>query len=314
MAKENIVEEYVVKLSADTSELDKGFGDAEKLSNEVVASLKKSSKAWDDYKNKITSASKVDVAKAQREHVAKVQQQYQQMYNEISKSNSQFSSISKKLADHSRQTAESYRAASKAVNDLVKQTEKAATATQEIKITRQDDYRSVDDGAADDLTSSADRLRNAVKPVTDEIKRDVGQINTEFAKIGDNVSVSADTQEIKEIPEDLSRATSNALMLRNMLRTLTFPNLRAHTGAFSEEADELRQKIADLKSQMEELGNTKVKTEDYEWVTNEIQKASDKLADYMARQDKMNALGVKQNSASWKSLQYDIDQARAKTE
>lgn len=312
MAKENVVEEYVVKLSADTEGLDKGFDDAQQFSKEIIASLKKSSDAWKKYQSQTSRMSKIDYAKAQRDSNARVMQQYQQMRNEMARVNSQFSGISKKLSTGARETAESYRAASKAVNDLVKQTEKASTATQEIKITRQDDYNSVDDGAADDLSSSANRLRDAVKPVTDEIKRDVEQINTEFSKIGDNVSVSADTQEIKEIPEDLSRATSNASMLRNMLRTLTFPNLRAHTGAFSEEADELRQKIADLKAQMEELGNTRVKTEDYEWVTNEIQKASDKLADYMARQDKMNALDVKQNSASWKSLQYDIDQAKAK--
>ena len=86
----------------------------------------------------------------------------------------------------------------------------------------------------------------------------------------------------------------------------------AALSTFDSKAAALEDTISQLEAKMESLGNTRVPTEDYQWLTTEIEKAKDQLMKLEEKQIKMDAMGVKKNSQAWQSLQYDIDLAKRK--
>lgn len=81
---------------------------------------------------------------------------------------------------------------------------------------------------------------------------------------------------------------------------------------FEAKASALESTISEIEAKMESLGSKRVPTEDYQWLTTEIQKAQQELSKLYDKQSKMEATGVKQNSRAWQSLQYDIDLAKRK--
>lgn len=84
--------------------------------------------------------------------------------------------------------------------------------------------------------------------------------------------------------------------------------------SFDDRVLELRQTISALKQRMEELGDKRLPTDDYQWLQTEAEKAGKELDKLLNKQAKMSDAGVKKNSRAWKNLQYDIDQAKRKLE
>lgn len=82
--------------------------------------------------------------------------------------------------------------------------------------------------------------------------------------------------------------------------------------AFTSKAEMLRAKIAEIEEQMDELSGKQVNSQRYDQLVNEIQRAEASFDKMLEKQDKMLALGVGQESSSWKSLQYDIEQCGEK--
>ncbi|MBO5203517.1 MAG: hypothetical protein J6B72_02765, partial [Clostridia bacterium] len=82
--------------------------------------------------------------------------------------------------------------------------------------------------------------------------------------------------------------------------------------SFNAKAAVLESTISEIESQMRSLGSANVPTDDYQWLTTEINKANAELTKLYERQSKMEATGVKQNSRAWQTLQYDIDLAKRK--
>lgn len=81
---------------------------------------------------------------------------------------------------------------------------------------------------------------------------------------------------------------------------------------FEAKAATLENTISELEAQLKSLGEARVPTEDYQWLTTEIEKAKKQLMLLDEKQIKMEDMGVKKSSQAWKSLQYDIDLARRK--
>lgn len=67
--------------------------------------------------------------------------------------------------------------------------------------------------------------------------------------------------------------------------------------------------IEKVKSEMDTLDNTPAMTEDYKFLNDNLEKAKAKLVQLQDKQEKMANLG-KENSASWKSIVYDIEQVK----
>ncbi len=81
---------------------------------------------------------------------------------------------------------------------------------------------------------------------------------------------------------------------------------------FEGKVKSLETTIGDLEKKMEALGESRVPTDEYKWLTAEIEKARKKLIDLEEKQIKFEDTGVKKNSKAWKNLQYDIDLAKSK--
>ena len=75
---------------------------------------------------------------------------------------------------------------------------------------------------------------------------------------------------------------------------------------FGTKANDLQARISTIKQEMDELGGRNIKTDTYIELESEIEKTGRKLEQLLTKQEKMETLGVSQDSASWKSLQYDI--------
>lgn len=82
--------------------------------------------------------------------------------------------------------------------------------------------------------------------------------------------------------------------------------------SFDAKASVLESTISEIETQMQHLGSTNIPTDDYQWLTTEIQKAKNELVKLEEKQIKMEDTGVKKNSRAWQSLQYDIDLAKRK--
>lgn len=79
--------------------------------------------------------------------------------------------------------------------------------------------------------------------------------------------------------------------------------------AFESKTAVLQQTISDIESKMQKLGEKHMPTKEYEALTAELEKAQTALFKLQDKQDKFRAIGVQENSKTWKSLQYDIQKA-----
>ena len=129
------------------------------------------------------------------------------------------------------------------------------------------------------------------------------------------VDTEIDAEGFKAGTEKIHKAIGS---LNSKMKSLgpTFQKaLSGNAGAvssFNAKAAVLENTIAEIESQMKSLGSTNVPTDDYQWLTTEINKANAELTKLYERQSKMEATGVKQNSRAWQTLQYDIDLAKRK--
>ena len=78
---------------------------------------------------------------------------------------------------------------------------------------------------------------------------------------------------------------------------------------FQSRAAALREQIADMQRKLEEMGGSRVQTPEYAQLNAEIEKTGASIDRMIDKQEKMESLGVSQNSAQWRSLQYDLEQA-----
>lgn len=77
--------------------------------------------------------------------------------------------------------------------------------------------------------------------------------------------------------------------------------------ALEKEIDQTTDKIEKLMQEMKKLEDTPVPTEEYRQLSDLVEKTQMRLDRLLERQEKMSAMGTKENSRSWKNLQYDID-------
>lgn len=68
------------------------------------------------------------------------------------------------------------------------------------------------------------------------------------------------------------------------------------------------QKVESLKRKVEEYGNQKIPTQEYQEIQKQIEKAEESLGRLIDRQEKFIEMGGSRNSKSYRSMQYDIEQ------
>lgn len=131
------------------------------------------------------------------------------------------------------------------------------------------------------------------------------------------VDTELDSQGFKAGSTELQRAIKSLSTQVNALGPTFQKALSGNAGAistFDAKAATLRNTISELETKLESLGDTRVPTEDYKWLTTEIEKAEKELTKLEEKQTKLQALGISESSKQWQSLQYDIDLAKQKIE
>lgn len=113
----------------------------------------------------------------------------------------------------------------------------------------------------------------------------------------------AGSAELQRAIKSLSTTVNN---LGSMFQKALGGNERA-IESFRSKAAALEETISQLEAKMEGLGTQAVPTEQYAAITAEIKKQEAAFDKMLNKQDKMLALDVSQESAGWKSLQYDIE-------
>lgn len=124
----------------------------------------------------------------------------------------------------------------------------------------------------------------------------------------DSSGFKSGSAELKSAVKSLTKQVSG---LGPTLQKAVSGNAKA-MGTFEAKATTLKNKIAELETQLTKLGHTRIPTEDYRYFTLELEKAQAQLAKLEAREAKMGSLGVKAKSAAYKSLQYDITLTKEK--
>lgn len=111
------------------------------------------------------------------------------------------------------------------------------------------------------------------------------------------VTVTADKSPLKKAldsaKQDTAKSTSQIQgMLQKIRKTMSSVSLKGMVKDFQ------------IKS------GIKVPTQEFQELREEAGQARDALADLLEKQKKLEALGVKEQSREWKSLQYDIEKAK----
>lgn len=69
-------------------------------------------------------------------------------------------------------------------------------------------------------------------------------------------------------------------------------------------------KIVSLRSEMDALKDTKIPTKEYQEITTQIEKATQKITELQAKQEKILATGGKKSSSVYKKMEYDMEELR----
>lgn len=157
---------------------------------------------------------------------------------------------------------------------------------------QQENIKTVSDGVADAVTRTADAMSEQQSTIDSSsnsfriLSKEVVDLNKEsnsFASVMDKLSAS----------------------LRNGFST------GASVIKFKDQLDKADAKALEFERHLNEFGDTDVPTEDYQWLTTELERARKSLNQLIERQGKMRDLGVKESSKQWQTLSYNIAQAKA---
>ena len=121
-----------------------------------------------------------------------------------------------------------------------------------------------------------------------ELARATSGLSKRFEVFGERAKAAA-----KEYEKVLSGAAKNPRAIESSL-------------------DKAQQAAQRFREQLEGFKTQGFHTDDYKFIQDNIEKAETALERLLDRQAKMDAIGVKQNSSAYKSLQYEIEQARIK--
>ncbi len=111
-----------------------------------------------------------------------------------------------------------------------------------------------------------------------------------------------DARTLKEAADACARSVENTGK-----RVYDAFNKSSKVTALESQISQTESKIQSLTAEMEQMGATKVPTEEYRMLSDLVDKTQIKLDGLLERQEKMEAMGTKKSSSSWKNLQYDID-------
>jgi len=162
-------------------------------------------------------------------------------------------------------------------------------------------------------TNAAEEKIASLESKVEELESHIAALQTRNATATPTANFSGTATGTSSLQRQVDSVSNSVSRLENTFQRAMGGNESA-MASFHSKASELEQKIADIKTKLEALGQAKIPTDRYKTLESTVNKLEGKLIQLINRQDKMSAMGVKENTKQWQNLQYEIDETIRKLE
>lgn len=159
--------------------------------------------------------------------------------------------------------------------------------------------------------SEAESKITALETKVQELEQVIASLQSGEQSTGANVNFGGTTGSASALQRQIEAVNNSVNNLEPTFQRAMGGSESAMT-SFQGRAAQLESKIATLKAKLAELGNTRMPTAEFVALSKEEERAGVKLESLLNKQERMKAMGVKENSAQWKNLVYDLQLASQK--
>lgn len=153
-------------------------------------------------------------------------------------------------------------------------------------------------------TSGAERNVSELEARVRELEASLGALQN--GGEGPQINLDGTTQKASSLQRQIDSVNSSVDKLEPTFQ-------RAMTGSesamatFEGKANVLERKIAELQGYLDRIGQTEYPTQEYEALCAEVDKTSQRFDELVAQQEKMQELGVSEESLQWQNVQRELE-------
>lgn len=164
----------------------------------------------------------------------------------------------------------------------------------------------INTGGAEDKVAALEAKVQELQTSLEELQNTNGSGTPAPGTATPQVNIGGVTEKASGLQREIDAVNSSVQKLEPTFQKAMSGSESAMT-SFEGKASTLESKIAELQERLDAVGQTQFPTQEYAELCAETEKAGQKLESLLNKQEKMQALGVSENSAQWKNLQYDLD-------
>lgn len=164
----------------------------------------------------------------------------------------------------------------------------------------------INTGGAEDKVAALEAKVQELQASLEELQNTNGSGTPAPETATPQVNIGGVTEKASGLQREIDAVNSSVQKLEPTFQKAMSGSESAMT-SFEGKASTLESKIAELQERLDAVGQTQFPTQEYAELCAETEKAGQKLESLLNKQEKMQALGVSENSAQWKNLQYDLD-------
>lgn len=155
-------------------------------------------------------------------------------------------------------------------------------------------------------TDAAEAKIASLESKVEELERTIAALQAGGATATPTANFSGTSAGASNLQRQVESVSSSVSRLE-MTFQRAMGGSEAAMDSFAQKASVLDDRIDSLQAELAAIGQTQFPTQEYVKLSSEVQKLEQKFDGLLARQEKMQAMGVKMDSAQWKTLQYDME-------
>lgn len=162
-------------------------------------------------------------------------------------------------------------------------------------------------GAATQTTQATEQLAQAEQNVNNAVNQTAQAVQSQGQAVSSfTANAGQATASVSSLEKEVNSLSANMQSISQSAE-LGFNNGKAVL-SFDAKLTAMQQKLDAAKQKLVEFGNTKIPTEDFTWLQQNIEKAEAQLNSYIEKQIQMENSGASKRSSRWKNLQAQIEQ------
>lgn len=162
-------------------------------------------------------------------------------------------------------------------------------------------------GAATQTTQATEQLAQAEQNVNSAVNQTAQAVQSQGQAVSNfTANAGQATASVSSLEKEVNSLSANIQSISQSAE-LGFNNGKAVL-SFDAKLTAMQQKLDAAKQKLIEFGNTKIPTEDFTWLQQNIEKAEAQLNSYIEKQIQMENSGASKRSSRWKNLQTQIEQ------